>query len=296
MKKIAKKSKRDKPADIVFVLDATTSTQCVFTAMIEHVSSIIFDITTKFRRALIYCGAVIYRDPVDYRPPPETAPLDPEVRMQMEQIEAQTRAERKRRLKERGINIEDEERAREERRKLFDNVKYPEDINVAIDLVPDTEKLISELEKVECKAGNDEPEDWVGALDIALNDISWRNESKKIIVWIADANAHGRKYCGTNNHQEEKSKLEPLIKQMAQSNIYFIGINVRKGDDGCRRTLEEIKKIYLRNRGKNFNIQDVEYSVDPDAEPDEIPLDFMDDFEKTLAQTIRREFPTEIFG
>lgn len=41
-------------ADIVFVLDATNSTQCVFTGMIDYVSSIIFDITTKFRRAPIH--------------------------------------------------------------------------------------------------------------------------------------------------------------------------------------------------------------------------------------------------
>lgn len=97
----------------------------------------------------------------------------------MEQFEAQMRADRKRKLIEKGLYDEDEEKAKEERRKLFDNVKYPEDINVAIDLIPDTEKLINELQKVECKAGNDDPEDWVGALDIALNDISWRENSKK---------------------------------------------------------------------------------------------------------------------
>ena len=214
----------------------------------------------------------------------------------MEQFEAQMRANRKRKLIEKGLYDEDEERAKEERRKLFDNVKYPEDINVAIDLIPDTEKLINELQKVECKAGNDDPEDWVGALDIALNDISWRENSKKIIIWISDANAHGQRYCGFRNHQEEERKLEPLVKQMARSNIYFTGINIKKGDDGCKRTLNQMKEIYTRCGGKSFNIQEINLHLDPDLDFDDIPTDFMENFEETLAQTIRREFPLEDFA
>ena len=102
-----RRQKRDKPADIVFVLDATNSTQSIFTGMVEYVESIIFDITAKFRRAVIYCGAVIYRDPVDYRKPPPDAPLDPEMRYEMEQFEAQMRADRKRKLIEKGLYDED---------------------------------------------------------------------------------------------------------------------------------------------------------------------------------------------
>ena len=219
--------------------------------------------------------------------------MDPDEQNQLNEIEARDRAERRKRLQKKGLYDEyaqEREHEQEERRKLFDNVKYP-------DLIPDTEKLIKELEKVECKTGNDDPEDWVGALDIELNDISWRDKSKKIIVWIADANAHGKKYCGYNNHQEEEKKLEPLVKQMVKDNIYFIGINIRKsGDEGCRRNFNEIERIYQKSKGKSINIQEVEMTLDADNEKDDVPLKFLESFEETLAQTIRREFPAEIFG
>lgn len=289
---MARRQKRDKPVDVIFVLDATSSSQCVFTAMINHAESIVDDLNLQFKRALIYCGAVIYRDPVDYSKSPPETDKDPESRAEIERYEAEFRAVRLRIRKEKGIYNEAEELKKEERRKLFDNVKYPENINVAIDLVADTDKLITELEKIECKSGHDEQEDWAGALDIALNDISWRNESKKLIVWIADANAHGKRYCGVENHQEEESKLEPLVVKMARSNIYFIGINIRKGkDSGCQMTLQEMKKIYQRNGGKSFNIETINVSLDPDMDDDDIPPGFLNDFKQTVANTIRREFP-----
>ena len=76
--------KRDKPVDVIFVLDATHSTQNVFTAMISNVDNIIFDLNQQFRRAVIYCGAVIYRDPVDYRRPPPVTDNDPELQREIE--------------------------------------------------------------------------------------------------------------------------------------------------------------------------------------------------------------------
>ena len=291
-----KKLKKDKPVDVIFVLDATNSTQCVFTAMIYHAASIVTDLSIQFRRALIYCGAVIYRDPVDYRPPPPEVPLDPELMEQIKAHEAEMRRQRIQRMKAKRPDYDGDIESKEERRKRFDNVKYPENINVAIDLVADIDKLITELEKVECKAGNDEPEDWVGALDMALHDISWRNESKKLIVWIADANAHGKKYCGYNNHQEEERKLDPLVKEMAKNNYYFIGINIMRGKDrGCENTLNEIEKIYRKHHGKSFIIQNIEVEVDPDMDDDDIPDGFLNDFKDTVANTIRREFPSELF-
>lgn len=83
---------------------------------------------------------------------------------------------------------------------------------------------------------------------------------------------------------------------MARSNIYFTGINIKKGDDGCKRTLNQMKEIYTRCGGKSFNIQEINLHLDPDLDFDDIPTDFMENFEETLAQTIRREFPLEDFA
>lgn len=281
--------KRDKPGDLVFVLDATKSTQYIFTAMIEKVSEIADELNERFRRALFYYGAVIFRDPVDYKPSPKSPAVDPEILNQIKQSEIED-------LRAIGRYNSEEEARKNEAKKLFDHIKYPENINVAIDLVADINKLINELKKIDCDGGHDEPEDWVGALDLALNYISWRDNSKKIIIWISDSNAHGRRYCGFNNHQEEESKLEPLVKQMAKSNIYFKGINiVRNDDNGCRMTLNEMKKIYDANKGKAFVIQDIEVARDPNLAPDGIPPGFMDDFWRTMMDTIIRDFPDEMF-
>ena len=64
-----------KTVDIIFVLDATSSMQCVFNAMIDQISDIVFDLKMRWRRTAFRYGAVIYRDPVDYKeiPPP---PID----------------------------------------------------------------------------------------------------------------------------------------------------------------------------------------------------------------------------
>lgn len=285
----------DKPVDVLFVLDATSSTQCIFEAMIQHTESIIYDINFKFRRASVYSGAVIYRDPVDYRPPPPETPLDPISQREIDEAKEEFNKQRIQRLKEKGIYSEEEELRKIERRKHFDNVKYPEDINVAIDLIPDIEKFVNELAKIECKAGHDEPEDWAGALDMALNDISWRDRSKKLIVWIADSNAHGRRFCGFNNHNSEENRFVKLISEMARSEIYFIGVNVMKNDEGCQRTLNEMKKIYESNGGKSFIINRLKVNIDSDMEEDDIPPGFLDDFHATIQNTIANSFPLDFF-
>ena len=129
--------------------------------------------------------------------------------------------------------------------------------NVLIPFGP-YEDLETELLRVQCGAGNDDPEDWVGAIDLALNQnmTKWERGSKKLIVWITDANAHGRKFCGFENHQEEESKLEPYFEELARRDIHFIGINIQKSvpiqlpdgtkewknDTGCIQTLKILNK------------------------------------------------------
>ena len=154
----------------------------------------------------------------------------------------------------------------------FDNLKYPEDQNTLIDLVPvynnkyptvynskGLSSLISELKHVRSIGGNDDQEDWVGALQLVLEDVSWRIDSSKAVVWITDSNAHGERFCGIKNHQEEEEKLAPLVRRLMDSNISFVGINVTKeGEQGCERTLDQIEKIYSERKDLSFIKQNIE--------------------------------------
>jgi hypothetical protein len=56
---------RTKPVDLVFVVDATASTECVFQSMKDCVIDQAFAFHTTNRDASDHYGVVIYRDPVD---------------------------------------------------------------------------------------------------------------------------------------------------------------------------------------------------------------------------------------
>ena len=78
--------KRDKSADVVFVLDATSSMQMVLTAMIRYIQNVHEELEFNFQRALFYYGAVIYRDPITYKPSPPSTPADPNDMLEFEKI------------------------------------------------------------------------------------------------------------------------------------------------------------------------------------------------------------------
>jgi hypothetical protein len=105
---------------------------------------------------------------------------------------------------------------------------------------PSVRELKQFLKGIQAKGGGDDPEDFVGAITriLALN---WRPNANHGVVWIADANAHGRRYCSVANHQEEEGKLEPLVKEMANLEMRFHGFSLR---DGATRTFEEMREIY----------------------------------------------------
>lgn len=140
--------------------------------------------------------------------------------------------------------------------------------------------------KVECGGGNDDPEDWNGAIECALN-MDWRDGSKRCIIIISDANAHGKRFCGFDNHNEEENKLINAVKKLAEEKYYIIGINVMKGDDkGCMKTLQEMKDIYETNNGKSFVIEEFKPVYDEDLfGEDNWPQDVFDDFINTIQKS-----------
>lgn len=148
-----------------------------------------------------------------------------------------------------------------------DPVDLATDVNDMFDIAPNAEDLGTWLEDIKAYGGGDGPEDFVGALNMLFDKITWREgpKNRRAVIWIADAPAHGRRYCGRRNHQEEEPKLEPLTKKLAEEGYYFVGLSLNGGAD---RTFREMKAIYEANGGKSFVVES--FNPDPGAEVDAI--------------------------
>jgi hypothetical protein len=85
-------------------------------------------------------------------------------------------------------------------------------------LSPDIDCLVAFLATVRATGSGDGPEDWVGAYGVALSEMRWRGGAKTV-VHITDAPAHGARYCGHPNHEEEAPKLAPLIERVTRDGI-----------------------------------------------------------------------------
>ena len=106
-----------------------------------------------------------------------------------------------------------------------DPVDCPGEKNHTYSLKSDVKKLESEIGSESATGGGDGPEDWVGAYDMSLDNIAWRNGTR-LIIHIADAPAHGSQWCGCKNHEEENSKLYPMVQKCIDKNIKIIGFQI----------------------------------------------------------------------
>ena len=151
------------------------------------------------------------------------------------------------------------------------------------------EALQEFLGTLKAYGGGDEPEDWAGAIELALNRLSWR-DGKKAIIWVADANAHGPLFAletEYDRHPEEENRLVALIHELVRRNIYFIGVNVMKnGDLGCRKTFSAIKAIYQDAGGKPVSTQDFVVAANRDGEFVDPNEDFDADLLLRLEQSV----------
>ena len=132
------------------------------------------------------------------------------------------------------------------------------DKNDYIDLTNNIESFKSFISEMLPYGGGDEPEDWVGAYTIALNNISWRN-GIKCIIHIADAGAHGTKYSSGDTHPNEGPKLDLLIPQCAKKDFQIIAFNI-----GFQtiNSFNVFKNIYDNNRGKQYIIKTFDQNND----------------------------------
>ena len=104
--------------------------------------------------------------------------------------------------------------------------------------------------------GGDGPEDWVGAFNIAKG-LSWRKDSVKYIVHIADAPAHGDAYASGyeydfDAHPSEGSKTDEILTYFAKNNFNIAGFMI--GDYGKNSYLRA-QQIFRDNGNNNYLIK-----------------------------------------
>ena len=141
-----------------------------------------------------------------------------------------------------------------------DPIDCPGDKNIAYSLKDDVSSLKKELASETATGGGDEPEDWVGAYDMACDNIAWRNGTR-LIIHIADAPAHGSEWCGTYNHDDENSKLYPIIQKCVDKNIKIIGFQIGSSPEDC---FIKFKKEYDSKGGHFCQIKKFEIGLSSD--------------------------------
>ena len=88
---------------------------------------------------------------------------------------------------------------------------------------------------------------------MALDNISWRNCTRLIIHIIADAPVHGSEWCGSKNHEEENSKLYPMIQKCVGKNIKIIGFQI---GSYSKPSFSKFEKEYNSKGGILYKIQE----------------------------------------
>ena len=133
-----------------------------------------------------------------------------------------------------------------------DPVDCPGEKNHTYSLKNDVAVLKNELSSETATGGGDGPEDWVGAYDLALNNLAWRNGTR-LIIHIADAPAHGSEWCGSSNHDEENKKLYPLIQKCIDKGIKIIAFQIGSYP---KPSFEKFQKEYNSKGGILYKIQE----------------------------------------
>jgi hypothetical protein len=152
-----------------------------------------------------------------------------------------------------------------------DPIDSPGDTHQVCDFTSDIDRLVQFLSGVHASGGGDGPEDWVGALKLSLDSVKWRS-GQKTLIFIADAPAHGRQFCGHVNHEEEAPKLLPLIERVASEQIYVQGLDL---NGGACLAFQEFKRIYDAAGGPRCTYEQFSIGYSSTYEPPPKRLDVL---------------------
>ena len=115
--------------------------------------------------------------------------------------------------------------------------------NIDIDLNENLEEVINKIMGIKCSGGRDDPEAVLDGINVAVNDVSWREKSVKFIYHLLDAPCHGKKYNNKNDRFEEcpnKLDAEDLLNEMRNKDIKYSVIKLNNAAD---LMLQEFQKF-----------------------------------------------------
>ena len=116
--------------------------------------------------------------------------------------------------------------------------------NIDINLTENLKEVINKIMGIKCSGGRDDPEAVLDGINVAINDVSWREESVKFIYHILDAPCHGKKYNNNENDRFEECPnnldAEDLLNEMRNKDIKYSVIKLNNSAD---LMLQEFQKI-----------------------------------------------------
>ena len=116
--------------------------------------------------------------------------------------------------------------------------------HIDIDLTENLKEVINAIMDLKCAGGGDEPEGVLDGLNVAVNEVNWRDESVKFIYHILDAPSHGKKYNNIENDKYDECPnnidAEDLLIEIRNKDIKY---SVIKLNDSCDIMLQEFQKV-----------------------------------------------------
>ena len=140
-----------------------------------------------------------------------------------------------------------------------DPIDSKEDVHEVFDLTNNITELKNNFKNIKAEGGGDDPEDWVGAYEKAINSINWK-DGTKLIIHIADASAHTKEFFGQENHEEEAGKLPKMLSLCAQKGIKIIGFSI---EEKAKKSFDVCEEYYKKFNGfyKVFCFNEAKYST-----------------------------------
>jgi hypothetical protein len=126
-----------------------------------------------------------------------------------------------------------------------DPVDSRQDVHQAHQLEEDIDAMVTFMASVHANGGGD-------GSDKVLHEIQWR-DAAKAVVHIADAPAHGKRFCGMDNHNDQKALLPPFIEELAAKKIAVSCLNI---GGGARLSYSEMKAIYDKAQDVHCTVAD----------------------------------------
>ena len=107
------------------------------------------------------------------------------------------------------------------------------------------------VKNISADGGGDGPEDWAGAFELSRN-LSWKNDSFRFIIHIADAPGHGDDWIGGNDYyyKSEGNRTDEIITYFAKNDYNIAGFII----EGYSYALPSFKRAQsLFRKNGNFH-------------------------------------------